>query len=95
MPFDNENKLSRGRPAGSPNKVTIETREFFNLLLQSKLEQLNNDLEAMTPRWRVHYILELAKFVMPTLKAVDITANDQEEPRIFTVNIVRNNEDNE
>ena len=95
MPFDNENKLSRGRPAGSPNKVTLETREFFNLLLQSKLEQLNNDLDAMTPRNRVHYILELAKFVMPTLKAVDISANDQDEPRVFTVNIVRNNEDNE
>jgi hypothetical protein len=49
----------------------------------------------MTPRWRTHYLLEMARFIIPTLKAVDITANDQEEPRIFTVNIVRNNEDNE
>lgn len=95
MPFDNDNKLSRGRPAGSPNKVTSETREVFSLLLHSKLEQLNADLDAMSPRWRVHYVLELAKFVMPTLKAIDITANNEnEEPRVFTVNIIKNN-DNE
>lgn len=93
MPFDEKNELSKGRPAGSPNKVTQEAREIFALLLQANLLQLQEDLQAMTPRYRVHYLLELAKFVVPTLKAIDVNAqSDKEEPRVFTVQIVRPSE---
>ena len=89
MPFENGNKLSSGRPAGTPNRSTAEAREKFNQLLADHYEQLYADFAEMSPRWRVHYLLELAKFVLPTLKAIDIKPDLIEEPRIFTVNIVK------
>ena len=60
-----------GRPPGTPNKDTSEIRANFQLLIEGNLRQLENDLKGLKPFERIKVILELSKFVLPTLKATD------------------------
>jgi len=71
------NKLG-GKTKGSLNKVTQEIREYFKLLVQNNLEQLQEDIATLEPKDRVKAILDIASFVTPKLKAIDLKtdAND-------------------
>ena len=67
-----------GRTKGATNKDTAEIREHFQLLIKNNLEQLENDLKELKPFERIKVILELAKFVIPLLKATELsTANGE------------------
>ena len=65
-----------GRKTGKENKVTKEIREHFTNLIEMNFETLNNDIAALSPKDRVKALIELAKFVVPTLKAIDIVSNN-------------------
>ena len=60
-----------GRTAGAVNKTTAEIRENFQNLVSNNLEQLNEDIKSLEPLQRLKIIIEMAKFVVPTLKATD------------------------
>ena len=62
-----------GRSKGTPNKVKNELREKFTLLLEDNFEKLQSDIDALEPKDRIKTILELSKFVVPTLKATDLS----------------------
>ena len=68
-----------GRQKGTPNKTTSEIREHFQNLITENLGQLNQDLKSLEPHQRLKMIIELSKFVVPTLKATDIGLKDSEE----------------
>ncbi|MDF1517881.1 MAG: hypothetical protein RQ864_05585 [Lutibacter sp.] len=69
-----------GRTKGAVNKTTAEIRERFNLLLDNNFNKLQSDIDQLEPKERVKTILELAKFVLPTLKAMELTAtNDSQQ----------------
>ncbi len=79
-----------GRPKGSRNLVTREVREKFTDLLEKQLPQLEKDFQALPARDRVRMILELAKFVVPQLKAVEAQIMQAEnEPFDFNKAIAR------
>ena len=61
-----------GREKGTPNKITSEIREKFMLLVESNIDRLQEDLNALEPIDRIRMIIGLSKFVLPTLKAIDI-----------------------
>lgn len=84
-----------GRQRGTPNKITKEIKEKFEHLLNSNLNTLQNDLNELSPRWRVHYVLELGKFVIPTMKAQEIDLNMESNSEInsITVTIVNDERD--
>ncbi len=65
-----------GRTKGTPNKVTADIRERFELLVSDNLDVLKNDLNSLEPKDRVRCIIELSKFVLPTLRAVDNTIKE-------------------
>jgi hypothetical protein len=65
-----------GRTAGVVNKTTTEIREHFQNLVSSNLEQLNEDLKSLEPLQRLKMIIELSKFVVPTLKATELTTSE-------------------
>lgn len=81
-----------GRKPGTPNKVTHVVRETFGILLETNLEQLQKDLDVLKPYERIRVILELAKFVVPTLKAIEVdnTSSDANielnQPIILQIN---------
>ena len=68
-----------GRTKGTPNKTTSEIREHFQNLITENLGQLNQDLKSLEPLQRLKMIIELSKFVVPTLKATDLKLKDNEE----------------
>lgn len=68
-----------GRPKGSQNKQLAPIREAFGLLVSNNLERLQEDLNELSPKDRVSAILDLARFVIPTLKAIEMDATISQE----------------
>lgn len=79
MPFKPNHKHATGRPAGSLNQNTLSIKECFKKLIEDNVNQLNDDLKALTPKDRVKAITDLARYVVPTLKQaeVEVTNNTQ------------------
>jgi hypothetical protein len=77
MPFEKEdNRINRvGRPKGSMNKATAEIREKYLQLIQNNFETLETDLKTLRSAERIKAIIELSKFVLPTLKATEMNLN--------------------
>ena len=66
-----------GRTAGAVNKTTAEIRKHFQNLVSDNLEQLNEDLKSLEPLQRLKMIIEISKFVVPTLKATELTTDKE------------------
>lgn len=79
MKFTENNKLGNGRPKGSTNVATKEIRERFNLLVENNIEKLQEDITSLEPFQRIKVIIELSKFILPTLKSIDIAATTEAE----------------
>jgi len=73
MKFTEGNKASNGRPKGTPNKATNKVRRAFQNLIEGNLEQIEKDLKTLTAKDRIQAIQGLAKFVLPQLKALEIS----------------------
>lgn len=67
-----------GRVKGQPNKTTAEIREKFQELISKNLDQFDEDLKSIEPLQRLKIIIELSKFVVPTLKATELTTTENE-----------------
>ena len=67
-----------GRSAGTPNKATTEIKEAFQMLLEDNLPTLKRDISSLEPKQRVKFMLELASFIIPKMKSVDLTADKKE-----------------
>ncbi|MDA9069190.1 hypothetical protein N8258_01275 [Algibacter sp.] len=61
-----------GRNKGTPNKLTTDIRQKFSLLVDKNLDRLQDDLDTLEPRDRLKIIIELSKFILPTLKATEL-----------------------
>lgn len=66
-----------GRTKGALNKSTAEIRERFNLLLDNNFDKLQSDIDLLEPKDRIKTILELAKFVVPTLRSTELTTDNE------------------
>jgi len=71
MAFEINNKIGRGRKIGSLNKATISIKDNFQNLIENNLELLDADLKSLSSKDRLRTIIDLAKFVVPTLKQVE------------------------
>jgi hypothetical protein len=80
MPFKKGNNLG-GRTPGSKNKTTSEIREQFKLLLEANLDSIQADLDQLEAKDRIKAFMDLARFVVPTLKSTEITT-DRDQPVI-------------
>jgi hypothetical protein len=74
--FLSENQA--GRKAGTPNKTTSEIRDSFQMLLEDNLEQLREDIRSLEPRERVKIMLELATFIIPKMKSIQVNDTSEE-----------------
>ena len=76
-----------GRTKGAVNKTTTEIREHFQNLVSNNLDQLNNDLKSLEPLHRLKIIIELSKFVVPTLMATELTTDIENGFRPIILNL--------
>lgn len=100
MGFRNRELASRAGKLSSrkgiPNKATNEVRKAFQLLVENNLERLQNDLDELEPKDRIKFILDMAKFILPTLQAVsvdDLRENEAEGFNVLTINLTTNGND--
>ena len=74
-----------GRTKGTANKTTAEIRERFQNLVSNNLTQLDSDIKSLEPLQRLKMIIELSKFVVPTLKATELTTPTDNEINVVTI----------
>ena len=82
-----------GRPKNSKNKNTEVVRSSFQLLIQNNLEQLQSDLDEMTPKERFSSIVSLASFVVPKLNSIDFTTETRNMFKPIQLNFDSNETD--
>jgi len=90
MKFTENNTFGKGRPPQSTNVATKEVRDRFNLLVENNLDKLQKDISSLEPFQRIKVIIELSKFILPTLKSVDVTTageNESYDLRPFIIHI--------
>src|SRR5690348_4373902 len=76
-----------GRTKGTVNKTTAEIREQFQKLISDNLEQLNEDIKTLEPLQRLKTIIELSKFVVPTLKSTELNAVNDSAKQPIIINL--------
>jgi hypothetical protein len=64
-------KKTGGRQQGTPNKVTITTREWIQGLVNGNLAQLEKDLKVLEPRDRWAIVEKLMGYITPKLQSLD------------------------
>lgn len=61
----------KGRPKGSANKVTTETRQWINKLIVANREQLEQDLKTLEPHQRWQIIEKLLQYTTPKMQSIE------------------------
>ena len=56
--------------------VTTEIRNKYLQLIENNIEQLEQDLQTLKASERVKAIIELSKFILPTLKATEMSLSN-------------------
>jgi len=74
MAFESGNNFGKGRIQGSKNKANQTIKESFLSLVENNLEQLDRDIKSLTAKDRIKAITELSRFLIPTIKQIDIDA---------------------
>jgi hypothetical protein len=77
-----------GRPQGSRNIYTIQFKQKIETALDSSIDSIKEDLEALTPKERLDVLSRLLPFILPRLKEVDVTTNQVEQPNEIKITIV-------
>ena len=91
MPFKEGNKLG-GRTLGAKNKVTQEVRIKFKELLENNLDKIQSDLDQLEPKDRIKLILDLTKFVIPQLKAVELKEETVRNITPIEIKLIKSND---
>ena len=60
-----------GRIKGTPNKVTKDIRESYQLLIEKSLDRLESDLMELTPKERIEVLIKLSEYVVPKLTKIE------------------------
>lgn len=76
-----------GRTKGATNKDTAEIRANFQHLIENNLTQLETDLQELKPFERIKVILELSRFVLPTLKATELSTSTENGFNPIVINL--------
>ena len=101
MAFKNNKELASragklGTRKGVPNRINHEVRKSFQLLVENNLERLQSDIDELEPKDRIKIILDMAKFILPTLQAVsidDLREDEAESFNVLTINLKSNGND--
>ena len=79
MKYELGNTYGTGRPKGSPNKTTAETKQLINDIVFNR-EEFTEDWEQMYVRERMEIRIKLAKFIVPEPKEAPLSRVEQDYP---------------
>lgn len=70
MAFEKGNNFGKGRKVGSKNRTTIEIRQYLTDFVGNNIDELNEAFKELEARDKIKFLIDITKFVIPTLKAV-------------------------
>lgn len=77
MGFQHGNSFgSLSSRTGTPNKATEELRQKVKFIIESNIDKIQADLEAIEPKERLSFLVNLMKFVLPTMKQIDLDTSE-------------------
>lgn len=77
MPFEKGHNKATGRPKGTQNKVTKETREAFKTFVEDNQEHFQGWIERVAetnPAKAIELVSNLAEYVLPKLSRSEVAA---------------------
>jgi len=87
-----------GRPAGSPNRVTTEMKEWVAAITYKNRRQMEKDLKKLEPKDRIIVLERLLQYVIPKQQAmsaqIDFNMLSDEQLQII-INELTNNVNDE
>ncbi len=66
-------KKTGGRKKGTPNKATMETRQWLKTFLDSNRKQIEDDFKALEPHQRLQMFEKLLHYTLPKMQ--NLSAN--------------------
>jgi len=57
-----------GRPAGTPNKITVEMKTWLSGLVDKNRRQMEKDLKQLQPRERLLILEKLLQYTVPKMQ---------------------------
>jgi len=72
-----------GRPAGKPNKITGEVKQWIFNFIQNNKADFEKDYKSLDPEKRVMLFEKLLQYVIPRQQSVNIEAEYKELERLL------------
>ena len=76
---------SGGRKKGTPNRVTKGLRETIQLFVEDNFDQIKEDFEVIKPHERIKLYIDLMGYVIPKMKAVEISSSAGEDKPVIQI----------
>ena len=86
MAFKLGNTHGTGRVKGSKNKTTANVRKAFQEMINSNIDQFENDLKSIEPGERLKILVQMARLILPPLKQTFGIEQQAEQP-IFQLHL--------
>ncbi|MBU4539386.1 MAG: hypothetical protein L6264_01265 [Weeksellaceae bacterium] len=75
------------------DEKTSGIRERFQSILNENLEQLTKDLQTLEPKDRIKFLLDISRFVLPTLKSIESKESLTVEQPFFDITTIYRKKD--
>ena len=75
MGFQKGNKMGKGRPAGSPNKITTELRGAIGQFLTDNFDKVQDTWDKANEREMLQFYVQLLRFAVPQLQTVEMVSD--------------------
>lgn len=59
-----------GRPKGSPNKTTMEVRQWLSKLIEKNRRQIEKDLKELEPKDRLLILEKFMSYTVPKMQSI-------------------------
>lgn len=91
MPFtkNDKNINTNGRKKNVPNKNTAVLKELITETIQDNYSNFNNRLNSLNDKDFVQAYISVLKYVLPTLKAMEVKENTNELPKEIQIEIIK------
>ena len=64
----------KGRPKGTPNKVTADMRERIRQFVDAEFDSVAKDFKSLDPRDRIQLFEKFLNYILPRQTAASVTA---------------------
>jgi hypothetical protein len=69
---------NNGRKTGVPNRSNAQIKEAFQILLENNIDLMQEDILSLEPKERLKFMLQLATFIIPRMKSIQVNDTSEE-----------------